>query len=166
MFLVVQMAEVLVWVISQYHGINSQLLHQGMGVFLTGKMTACSPAQAHLWMCACCICDCTRSSLKAFRLHSPQESVQLSVKNNQHNHSSHWNGEHRQPVNWLKEEKSLIQPVLDRSCYRLNFDQFCLEAVRGEKRACRFTSLSDQHRVQEHMCISLYIAEGQEKGQE
>lgn len=45
MYLVVQMAEVLVWVISQYDGINSQLLHQGMRVLLTGKMTACSPSR-------------------------------------------------------------------------------------------------------------------------
>lgn len=57
MFPVVQMAEVLLWVISQYDGINSQLLRQGMRVILTGKMTACSPTQAclfcvfllHLW---------------------------------------------------------------------------------------------------------------------
>lgn len=40
--LVVQLAEVLVWVISQYDGMNSQLLHKGMrvrhqGIFSLGR---------------------------------------------------------------------------------------------------------------------------------
>lgn len=43
MFLLAQMAEVLVGGISQYDGINFQLLHQGTRVLLTGEKTARPP---------------------------------------------------------------------------------------------------------------------------
>ena len=65
----------------------------------TGEKTACAPCSMLMSVCLLYSGPYTQfilCSLNAFRLHSPKESFHLPVKNNQRNHSSHWNGKHNQ----------------------------------------------------------------------